>query len=74
MTTDPLDATLAAWCASRREANANVAVLARSLASLPSRRRHGSGCGERWRAPVLAAGGAWFLARLAGLFLPFLVR
>jgi hypothetical protein len=74
MNADPLDPALAAWCASRRESHAPAGCLAHALALLTPPRPAQPVRSDRWRAPALAAGGAWLLARLASLLLPFLVR
>jgi hypothetical protein len=80
MTTDPLESpgTLA-WRDARREALVpsgfvvHLPVEPPRAAALPrGARAHGF---PGWmRVTVVAAGGAWFLARLAGFFLPFMVR
>ncbi len=72
MTDDPLDSPAArAWRLARREAQAPPDFAARVLAA--GRPAEGAGLGAppwlRWAA--LTAGGAWFVARLAGLFLVF---
>ena len=65
----------ARWRAARREALAPAGFAARVLSALPP---HPRAVGNRarvpwWRAAAVAAGSAWFLVRLASLFLPFTV-
>jgi hypothetical protein len=80
MTDDPLESPEArAWRDARREAHVPAGFAARVSEARP--RTAALPCGARaqdvpglLRATAVAVGGAWLLARLAGLFLPFAIR
>ncbi len=77
MTDDPLDGPEAgAWRRARREAPAPAGFSARVLAATspasgPTRPRERTAVRRALETTALALGGAYFLARVAGLFLVF---
>lgn len=72
MTDDPLDSPAArAWRLTRRETEAPEGFAGRVLAAGCPTRGAGPTSRAWWRWVALTAGGVWFVARLAGLFLVF---